>query len=87
MKKFIGFWPFMLVLVVTCGLVFIEPHLSGTILILAIGMVMMFIGDLATLSEPPQQEECCHHKQQYRNQYKCISHCHCFFVCEDRELN
>lgn len=44
MKRFIGFWPFMLVLGVTCGLVFIEPHLSGTILILAIGMVMMFIG-------------------------------------------
>lgn len=44
MKRFIGFWPFMLVLVVTCGLVFVEPHLSGTILILAIGMVMMFIG-------------------------------------------
>lgn len=44
MKRFIGFWPFMLVLGVTCGLVFLEPHLSGTILILAIGMVMMFIG-------------------------------------------
>ncbi len=39
-----GFWPFMLVLGVTCGLVFFEPHLSGTILILSIGMVMMFIG-------------------------------------------
>lgn len=44
MKRFIGFWPFMLVLGVTCALVFVEPHLSGTILILAIGMVMMFIG-------------------------------------------
>lgn len=39
-----GFWPFMLILGVTCGLVFFEPHLSGTILILTIGMVMMYIG-------------------------------------------
>ena len=39
-----GYWRFMLVLGVVCGLVIIEPHLSGTILILAIGVVMMFIG-------------------------------------------
>ena len=39
-----GFWPFILVLGLTCGLVFLEPHLSGTVLILMIGMVMMYIG-------------------------------------------
>lgn len=45
MKSFVvGFLPFMLVLGITCGLVFIEPHLSGTILLLAIGIVMMYIG-------------------------------------------
>lgn len=45
MKRFTkGYVPFMLVLLGTCGLVFLEPHLSGTILILMIGMVMMFVG-------------------------------------------
>lgn len=45
MKTFrYGYAEFMGVLAVICGLVIIEPHLSGTILILAIGMVMMFIG-------------------------------------------
>lgn len=39
-----GFLPFMGILGVTALLVFREPHLSGTILILMIGMVMMFIG-------------------------------------------
>ncbi len=39
-----GFWPFMGILGVTCALVVIEPHLSGTILLFAIGMVMLFIG-------------------------------------------
>ncbi len=45
MKTFrYGYAEFMGVLAVVCGLVIIEPHLSGTILILGIGMVMMFIG-------------------------------------------
>ncbi len=45
MKKFKrGYLPFILILGATCGLVIIEPHLSGTILILALGMVMMYIG-------------------------------------------
>ena len=45
MKTFVwGFVPFMLILGVVCGLVFIEPHLSGTILLLAIGMIMMYVG-------------------------------------------
>ncbi len=39
-----GFWPFMLVLGLLCGLTILEPHLSGTILLFAIGFVMMFIG-------------------------------------------
>ena len=29
---------------VTCGLVFLEPHLSGTILICMLGLVLMFVG-------------------------------------------
>ncbi len=39
-----GFWPFILVLGMTGVLVLAEPHLSGTMLILFIGLVMMFIG-------------------------------------------
>lgn len=45
MKTFTGgYLPFMLILGLVCGLVVIEPHLSGTILLLAIGMIMMYIG-------------------------------------------
>ena len=45
MKTFLGgFLPFILILGVTCLLVLIEPHLSGTILLLSIGLVMMFVG-------------------------------------------
>ncbi len=45
MKKLtVGFWPFLLVLGTVCGLVVVEPHLSGTILLAAIGLVMMFVG-------------------------------------------
>ena len=32
-----GYLPFMMILLVVCGLVFQEPHLSGTMLLLAIG--------------------------------------------------
>lgn len=39
-----GYLPFMAVLGVVCFLVFREPHLSGTMLILMIGLVLMFIG-------------------------------------------
>lgn len=39
-----GFLPFILVLGVVCGLVFLEPHLSGTILLMAIGLIMMYVG-------------------------------------------
>lgn len=44
-----GYLPFMLVLCIVCALVFLEPHLSGTILLLAIGMVMMYIGGTRTV--------------------------------------
>jgi cell division protein FtsW len=44
-----GFLPFIAILGVTCGLVFLEPHLSGTILLLGIGMIMMYIGGTRVL--------------------------------------
>lgn len=45
MKSFVtGFIPLMLLLGVTCGLVVLEPHLSGTILIAALGVAMMWVG-------------------------------------------
>lgn len=45
MKTFLyGVVPFLLILIVIAGLVIAEPHLSGTILILGIGVVMMFVG-------------------------------------------
>lgn len=39
-----GVLPFVLVLGVLCGLMFLEPHLSGAILIAGIGAIMMFVG-------------------------------------------
>jgi len=39
-----GYFPFMGILAVVCALMLLEPHLSGTILIFALGFVMMFIG-------------------------------------------
>ncbi len=39
-----GFLPFILILAVFCALILREPHLSGTILIFAIGCIMMFVG-------------------------------------------
>lgn len=45
MKKFgVGFVPFILLLGGTCALVFLEPHLSGTVLLLGIGLIMMYVG-------------------------------------------
>jgi len=50
MKTFTaGYLPFMIILGLTCGLVFLEPHLSGTLLLLAIGVLMMFIGGTRVL--------------------------------------
>lgn len=39
-----GFLPLLMVLGFTAVLILIEPHLSGTILLLVIGMVMLFVG-------------------------------------------
>jgi len=39
-----GVLPFIIVLGVLCGLMFLEPHLSGAILIAGIGAVVMFVG-------------------------------------------
>ena len=39
-----GFLPFIVLLVGVAGLVFVEPHLSGAILLLSIGMIMMYVG-------------------------------------------
>lgn len=39
-----GFWPLFILLIITCGLVVVEPHLSGTMLIAMLGMMMMYVG-------------------------------------------
>lgn len=45
MKTFrYGVAPFLMVLLVIAGLMILEPHLSGTILIVGIGALMMFVG-------------------------------------------
>lgn len=46
--KNIGFVAFLLVLLgMTCVLIVLEPHLSATLLVLAIGVVLMIVGGLA----------------------------------------
>lgn len=42
-----GFIPFALALVVSCGLLMAQPHLSGTIIVFAIGFVMMFVAGVS----------------------------------------
>ena len=45
MKSFVvGFLPLAGILAITCGLVVIEPHLSGTLLIGILGLCMMYVG-------------------------------------------
>ena len=45
MKKFkVGILPLVIMLGAVVGLVVLEPHLSGAILILSIGAIMMFVG-------------------------------------------
>ncbi|WP_368184378.1 FtsW/RodA/SpoVE family cell cycle protein, partial [Anaerotruncus rubiinfantis] len=39
-----GVWPFLGIMGVIALLMLLEPHLSGTILIVSIGIVMMFVG-------------------------------------------
>ena len=41
-----GLWPLLLALAVIGGLVVAEPHLSGTVLILGVGAVLMFVGGM-----------------------------------------
>lgn len=45
MKKFsYGVLPFAVILIIIAGLMLMEPHLSGTVLIMGIGASMMFVG-------------------------------------------
>ena len=49
MKNFTtGFLPLAGLLGITCGLVVIEPHLSGTMLIVLLGAAMMYVGGVRT---------------------------------------
>jgi cell division protein FtsW len=41
---FSGFVPMLAILGITCGLVLIEPHLSGTMLLCMLGLVLLFVG-------------------------------------------
>ena len=42
-----GFLPLSAILIITCGLVIIEPHLSGTMLIGLLGFALMYIGGVS----------------------------------------
>ncbi len=45
MKKFkYGIMPFFIILIMVAGVMMLQPHLSGTLLICAIGFLMIFIG-------------------------------------------
>ena len=44
MRQFKTFFLSLVIIGMVCGLVVIEPHLSGTMLILGIGLVMLFVG-------------------------------------------
>jgi cell division protein FtsW len=39
-----GFLPLFIILGITCGLVIVEPHLSGTLLIAILGFAMLYVG-------------------------------------------
>lgn len=41
-----GVWPYMVILLLIAGLMMLEPHLSGTILIVGTGVVMMIVGGI-----------------------------------------
>ncbi len=45
-ESFVMLCFYAFVIVVTAGLVYLENHLSGTLLILAIGVVMMYLGEI-----------------------------------------
>lgn len=40
-----GFRPFLTFLILSCGLMLIQPHLSGAIIIFAIGIIMMLVAE------------------------------------------
>ena len=44
MRTLRGVVPFLVVLAMVCALLAMEPHMSATIIILAIGLVMLFVG-------------------------------------------
>ena len=41
-----GIWPYLMILGVIAGLMMLEPHLSGTILIVCTGLVLMIVGGI-----------------------------------------
>lgn len=41
-----GIWPYLLILGIIAGLMMLEPHLSGTILIVCTGIVLMIVGGI-----------------------------------------
>lgn len=41
-----GILPYAIILVIIAGLMMLEPHFSGTVLILGIGAIMMFVGGI-----------------------------------------
>ena len=41
-----GIWPYLVILGLIAGLMLLEPHLSGTILIVGTGVVMMIVGGI-----------------------------------------
>ncbi len=43
-----GIWPYVVILGIIAGLMMLEPHLSGTILIVGTGVVMMIVGGIQT---------------------------------------
>lgn len=43
-EKPFAFWPYALVTLILAGLIYLENHVSGTVLILMIGVVMMYLG-------------------------------------------
>lgn len=43
-EKPFAFWPHALVTLILAGLIYLENHVSGTVLILMIGIVMMYLG-------------------------------------------
>lgn len=45
MKQFkYGIIPFVVILAVICGLLYLEPHISAIMLVLGIGVIMMYVG-------------------------------------------